>query len=196
MPSRDNSNAPRLRQRLADKLPEILIEAGSVLLALLLALTASVWNEHRQDLERADQARAAILAELGANRNEYTKSADAVGKVIKDLQTVAGDPESVHQMSVNIPLALLSEAAWRTAQTTQAFRDADYAWMIRVSRCYELQGMYMQMQWSVLQQLADIESIKIESKADLAKQLLGRIRVLADLGNGLHAGYADLLGTP
>ncbi|HZP65955.1 MAG TPA: hypothetical protein VFB32_06565, partial [Rudaea sp.] len=67
-------------------------------------------------------------------------------------------------------------------------------WMIRVSKCYELQEIYLQMQWSVLQDLADIERVKIETRADVAKQLLGRVRVLDELGKGLDAGYADLLG--
>ncbi|HZP67973.1 MAG TPA: hypothetical protein VFB32_16840, partial [Rudaea sp.] len=119
-----------LRRRLAEKLPEILIEAGSVFLALLLALAASAWHEYREDTERAAQARSAILAELAENRREYARSAAAVSHVLADLQAAVGDEAKTNKMSVDIPLALLSQAAWRTAQTTRAFRDIDYAWMI------------------------------------------------------------------
>jgi hypothetical protein len=185
--------SPPLRSRLREKLPEILIEAGSVLLGLLLAFAANAWHERNQDMERADKARAAILAELGDNRKEFVTSRDAIGKVIDDLRKVKKDESSVHEMSVTIPLALLSEAAWHTAQATQAVRDVDYAWMIRVSKVYELQNMYSQMQASVVQQLADIDSMNINTRADVARQLLGRMSTMADLGKGLDGGYAELL---
>ena len=190
----ESQNPPLLlRSRLREKLPEILIEAGSVLLGLLLAFGANAWHEHAQDAERAERARAAILAEMRENRKEFIGSRDAVAKVIGELRKAKSDESSVHEMTVNIPLALLSEAAWRTAQATQAVRDIDYAWMIRVSKVYELQGMYRQMQASVVQQLADIDSMNINTRADVARQLLGRMSAMADLGNGLDGGYAELL---
>ena len=47
---------PHLRDRLREKLPEIVIEAGSVVLALLLALAINQWNERQQENERAEIA--------------------------------------------------------------------------------------------------------------------------------------------
>ena len=41
-----------LRVRLREKLPEILIEAASVVIALLLALALNSWNDARHDRER------------------------------------------------------------------------------------------------------------------------------------------------
>ena len=64
------SAPPRLRERLREKLPEIVIEAGSVVLALLLALAVNQWNERQQENERAAIAHNAILAELRSNRQE------------------------------------------------------------------------------------------------------------------------------
>jgi hypothetical protein len=187
------NSLPPLHSRLREKLPEILIEAASVLLGLLLAFAANAWHERSQDRERADQARAAILAELSDNRKEFVTSRDAIAKLIDDLRKAKKDESSVHEMSVTIPLALLSEAAWHTAQATQAVRDVDYAWMIRVSKVYELQAMYRQTQASVVQQLADIDSMNINTRADVARQLLGRVSAMADLGKGLDGAYAELL---
>ncbi len=93
-----------------------------------------------------------------------------------------------------MPLALLSEAAWRTAQSSQALRETDYAWTIEVSRCYELQGMFMQMQWLVLEQIADMGKARVDTKADIARQLQGRIDLLSKLSADLERAYAELLG--
>ena len=59
-----------LSTRLAERLPEILIEAASVVFALLLALALNQWNERRELRERGAAVRAAIRAELSENRLE------------------------------------------------------------------------------------------------------------------------------
>jgi len=187
-----------LRRRLREKLPEILIEAASVVLALLLALGAGAWHERNQDIERAQTARAAILAELRNNRTELGKNREATTRNLAILNEMAKDESSAKGQSarLDVPLALLSEAAWRTAQSSQALRNADYAWTIEISKCYELQGLFMQMQWLALEQLADVEKVKIDTKADIAKQLQGRFNILSNLSANLEQAYVELLDTP
>jgi len=187
-----------LRRCLREKLPEILIEAASVVLALLLALGASAWHERNQDIERAQTARAAILAELRNNRTELGKNREATTRNLAILNEMAKDESSAKGQSarLDVPLALLSEAAWRTAQSSQALRNADYAWTIEISKCYELQGLFMQMQWLALEQLADVEKVKIDTKADIAKQLQGRFNILSNLSANLEQAYVELLDTP
>jgi len=187
-----------LRWRLREKLPEILIEEASVVLALLLALGASAWHERNQDIERAQTARAAILAELRNNRTELGKNREATTRNLAILNEMAKDESSAKGQSarLDVPLALLSEAAWRTAQSSQALRNADYAWTIEISKCYELQGLFMQMQWLALEQLADVEKVKIDTKADIAKQLQGRFNILSNLSANLEQAYVELLDTP
>lgn len=188
------SNLP-LRARLREKLPEILIEAASVVLALLLALGANAWHEHGQEVERARTARAAILAELGNNRVELGESRAAMKGNLALLGEMANDDSSAKGQSsrLDVPLALLSEAAWRTAQSAQALRETDYAWTIEVSRCYELQGLFMQMQWLVLEQIADMGKAQVSTKADIARQLQGRIGIMSKLSEDLEQAYVELL---
>lgn len=190
------SSAPPLRLRLREKLPEILIEAASVVLALFLAFGANAWHEHGQDVERARTARAAILAEMRTNRTELGGSRETMSRNLAYLAELAKDDSSAKGQSAHfdVPLALLSEAAWRTAQSSQALRETDYAWTIEVSRCYELQGMFMQMQWLVLEQIADMGKARVDTKADIAHQLQGRIDLLSKLSADLERAYAELLG--
>lgn len=190
-------SSPPLRRRLREKLPEILIEAASVVLALLLAFGANAWHERSQDAERARTARAAIVAELRNNREELGKNIEAMTRNLAVLSQMAKDDSSAkgHSAHFEVPLALLSEAAWRTAQSSQALRETDYAWTIEISRCYELQGLFMQMQWLVLQQLADMSKAEINTKADIARQLRGRIDIMNRLSADLEEAYVELLDT-
>lgn len=188
------SNLP-LRTRLREKLPEILIEAASVVLALLLAFGANAWHEHGQDVERARTARAAILSELRNNRTELGESREAMARNLAVLGEMANDESAAkgHSAHLDVPLALLSEAAWRTAQSSQALRETDYAWTIEVSRCYELQGLFTQMQWLVLEQIADMGKAQVSTKADIARQLQGRIGIMSKLSGDLEQAYVELL---
>ena len=182
-----------LRRRLSEKLPEMLIEAGSVLLALLLAFAANSWHERSADLERAARARAAIIAELNENRVEVANSRKGVDGMQGELNEALHAAQPVHAMSLQVGLALVSKAAWNTAQATQVVRNVDYAWIIKVAKVYELQDLYVQAQNRVVEKLSDIASAKIETQADVAKQMLGRVNAMADIGKGLDAAYADVL---
>lgn len=182
-----------LRRRLDEKLPEILIEAGSVLLALLLAFAANSWHERSEDLERAARARAAIIAELKENRAEVANSRKGVDGMQGELNVALHATQPVHAISLQLGLALVSKAAWHTAQATQVVRNVDYAWVIKVAKVYELQDLYVQAQNRVVEELSDIASAKIETQADVAKQMLGRVNAMADIGKGLDAAYTDVL---
>jgi len=56
------------RSRPREKTPEMLIEAASVVLALLLAFGANAWHQRDQEAKLAARARQAIVAELRCNR--------------------------------------------------------------------------------------------------------------------------------
>jgi cell division protein FtsB len=190
-------SSPPLRRRLQEKLPEILIEAASVVLALLLAFGVNAWHERNQEAERARIARAAILAELRNNREELGENIQAMTHNQTILNEMAKDDSSAkgQRVHLEVPLALLSEAAWRTAQSSQALRETDYGWTLELSKCYELQGLFMQMQWLVLEQFADMNKAEINTKADIARQLEGRIGTMNRLSAGLEQAYVELLDT-
>ena len=55
------------RSGLRDKLPELLIEAGSVAFAVLLALFVDQWRENRSNIQLAERAEESIMAEVRNN---------------------------------------------------------------------------------------------------------------------------------
>ena len=77
-----SSTVRPLHSRLREKTPEILIEAASVVLALLLAFGANAWHQRDQEAKLAARAHQAIVAELCCNRAQLDQArvpVDAAG---------------------------------------------------------------------------------------------------------------------
>ncbi len=186
-----------LRVRLREKLPEILIEAASVVIALLLALALNSWNDARHDRERAIAARAAILAELRANRAELVEAQPILKTIIGDLQA-ALDPDKPEprELKVNLGLSLLSSGAWHAALATQAMQDMDFAWTTRVAKVYELQDNYLRVQNVAIDQVGSIPADKNLSSRSVAQSLIQRVITLSQLADGLARSYDTVLDAP
>lgn len=187
------SRAP-MRERLREKLPEILIEAGSIVVALLLAFAVNAWHDRQQEEERADAARSAILAELRANQQEIESARATLKDIVATLQgAIDGSQPATHELSVNLGLSLLSSAAWRTALATQASQRIDFAWTTRIAKLYELQDNFLRVQNAAVDQLAAIPPGDALGGKQVAALLMPRFRTLVQLADGLASGYADTL---
>lgn len=186
-----------LRERLREKLPEILIEAGSILIALLLAFTVNAWREHQQEIERAEVARGAILAELRSNQQEIESARATLQDIVATLQgALDGSRPATHELSVNLGISLLSSAAWRAVLATQASQQIDFVWITRIARLYELQDNFLRVQNSTIDRLATLSPDDSNSGKQVAAMLLPRFRTLVQLANGLAASYAEVLAGP
>lgn len=185
-----------LRVRLREKLPEILIEAASVVIALLLALALNSWNDARHDRERATAARAAILAELRGNRVELAAAQSKLKDIVAELNA-ALDPDKPepHELKVELGVSLLSSAAWHAALATQASQDLDFDWIRRIARVYELQDNYLRVQNVAVDQLGAIPADESLSSRQVAQSLIQRMIALSQLAGGLARSYDDALGT-
>ncbi len=137
-----------MRTRLRERLPEILIEAGSVVFALLLALAANEWRDARQRHQLGEDARRSILAEVRGNRQELDKTLAENHAELADLAARLARPprDSAGSMRWSMSLAQLSSAAWRTAQATQAASDIPFDALLPISRVYETQDIYTRAQ--------------------------------------------------
>ena len=211
--------APRasLGTRITERLPEIVIEALFMLVAVVLAFAVEEWREEHELDGLAAEARGAILQEVTRNRDEFIESKqgttdataaleawlDQAAQVMPSTNEAqrAGSAEAAQPTpalpdpAVNLSkLALLSSAAWRTAQSTEASRRMDYAWMLQISQTYELQAMYQDAQSATIDALVTHRTSMDEAtRRATARALLGRIRVLTSLGQALEDDYADIL---
>jgi len=179
--------------------PEILIQALFTLVAVALAFGVEEWREDRELDDAAEEARAAIVQEVRHNRDELLESRQDIADSIAQLGAALKSPNgpgapALRQQRVVFELALLSTAAWRSAQSMEAARRMDYAWMLQVARAYELQTMYEQAQWAAVD--ANIAFRAADTNADAAANariLLARLRLLSWLGEALEGDYVDAM---
>jgi len=192
----DATSRVRLHERLRDKLPEILIEAGSVVLALLLAFAVNEWRERRQEEERAAVARDAILRELRANAAEIETTRTALKPILASLHGALDEKQpEPHELKVDLGLSLLSAAAWHAALATQASQRIDFDWTTRVAKVYELQDTFLHVQDAAVDQLAALPPGGDAGGRRIAAALLPRFNALAQLADSLAATYVDIAGT-
>ena len=193
------TTAPRatLGARVAARLPEILIEALFMLVAVVLAFAVEEWREERELDRLAEEARVAILQEVARNRDELLESRQKIVDAIASLEAALAASEQgkpgPHELSVDLELAVFSSAAWRTAQATESSRRMDYAWMLQTSQAYELQAMYQEAQWSAVETLVTLRTTDDDAAQATSRALLGRIRLLTSLGEALEDDYERIL---
>ena len=179
------------------KVPELAVEALSVMFAVLLAFAVDQWRVDKNNAELAARARESILAEIEANRSELLDSRpqhDALlHQMEQNLEAIEADLST--QVSVDFAYSLLSSAAWQTAQVTQAAHYLDYDWIIRVSRMYDLQEQFRESQSGILDQISSFGATAAAA-GDLGpvlRALRGRIGILVGLQDGLIGAYETVL---
>jgi len=204
-----SSTVRPLHSRLREKTPEILIEAASVVLALLLAFGANAWHQRDQEAKLAARAHQAIVAELRSNRAQLDQTRVSVDAAIASLGAAvarleAGQPPAQGTATVGIPFSPLlpSSAAWQTAQATGTVGDFDYAWTLKVAKTYEMQALFLTAQQRVIYPPTPLAVPGMEQAGSAAQRMfemlqmkheLLNMRVLSSFGNALEQPYGSVL---
>jgi hypothetical protein len=188
-----------LRPRLSERLPELLLEAASVVFAVLLALAVDEWRETRSRNALADRARASILEEIRTNEAELRNTRDSnralLGRIEEALLRLKQKRDTA--LEFNFQIALLSSAAWNTAQMTQAANFLDFEWVRRISKVYELQGLYVTSQSAVVDRLSGISEIlgNANDPRRMLNILAERLRVALKIQDSLLGEYGKVLAS-
>jgi hypothetical protein len=191
--------APSIRARLREKWPELVLEAGSVMFAVLLALAIDAWQDERQRAELAARALAAIAAELAANRDEARATVEGARTALAalaPLAAAAGEPPAGTELALGYELALVSDAAWSTAQASQALHVIAFEESTRLARVYELQGWFEQAQRAGFERLGELTVVDRDDwpAAQRAMRTIGReLGIVVTLGEELIAAYDGAL---
>lgn len=193
-----------LKGRLREKLPELLLETGSVVFAVLLALGVDEWRERRNQEALAERARASILEEIRANREDLRSSREPnralLRKIEAALPRLAEDPGarieegSDVQLAVTFQVALLSSAAWQTAQMTQAAHFLDFDWVTRVSRVYDQQALYLTNQSGIVELISSMAEIEEDDPHRMFTIIAHRLRVNLAMQEELLEQYGKAAG--
>jgi hypothetical protein len=182
----------RVGARIRPKLPEILIEAMSVVCAVLLALAVDEYRQDRENASRAARARESILAELRTNRDLLRRSLNANRK---GLAAIAPEEELGPGSKTKLELGLvwygLSSAAWQSAQNTQAMNRMDYNWLIKTAAVYEFQFMYGRHQEELFRHIG-VASTEPDKRIG-ARAVRGRLFMLLQVAENLIQMYDGAL---
>lgn len=184
-----------LRPRLREKLPELLVEAVSVVFAVLLALAVDEWREDRSHKALAERARAGILEEIRGNEAELRISREKNRALLRQVEEARLQIEQRRDASLqfNFRIALLSSAAWNTAQMTQAAGFLDFDWLRRVSNVYELQGVYVTSQAAVVDRISSISEILEDDPRRMLAIISDRLQVTLGIQDSLLEEYGKIL---
>jgi len=172
------------------KLPGLLVEALSVVFAVLVALAVDEWRDDRENLELADRALAGLTAEIGNNLSELDGTRAANEAMLAQLGaalTEAGE----QRLGVEFEYTQLSQAAWQTSQVTQAIHFVDYEAVQRVARLYDLQELFIENQRALVDLIGGVAGGVDPS--DVIYRLRGRLAVVMELEAGLAKSYREVL---
>lgn len=190
-PARPGGFRPQLRE----KLPELILEAASVVFAVLLALAVDEWRETRSQDALAERARASILEEIRGNEAELRRTRDKNGALLQRIEETLARGRQGPEMSLefNFQIALVSSASWHTAQMTQAASFLDFDWVRRVSKVYEFQDLYVTSQSAVVDRISGISEILDNDPFRMLRIIADRLRTNLELQDSLLEKYGEVL---
>jgi hypothetical protein len=174
---------------LRQKAVRLFVEVVSVIFAVLVALAVDELRQDHAQRQQAEAARTAVLAEVHSNLDELRRTRPSLDSLETRLAGIRDSPEggrSPRGDSLRLDLPEFSDAAWRTAQMTQATAHLPLPWLIRVSRAYETQGLYESLRTDVIRTFG---SVAAGPSLTELRRLGAQVGVLEDVGRGLEAKY-------
>lgn len=188
------SPIPRL---LRDKLPELLIEACSVMFAVLLALAIDSWRERVERRELGMHIVASVRAEIIDNQQQLDPSLQDAIRSLDTLTAMLQDERAPRDgSSMGMRLALLSRAHWDMALNSQGLRELDFVQAARLARLYELQGLFEQAQRRTVDHFAELSALDTRDWPTARRQfkrIEKDLQFVRDTGQALAESYREAL---
>jgi hypothetical protein len=184
------------RTSFRQRLPDLLIEALFIFLAVLLALAAEEWREGRDRRELADRALRSVVEEIRSNLEELERTTpkneerlERARRVLDELE--AGGEEG--DADIGLEVSLLSTAAWQSAQMSQAVQYLDLETMREISEVYEIQELYERMQDDMVDGIRELVRIAEEDPRAAVRQGTSGLAMVMELQRVLADVYRNSL---
>ena len=178
------------------RLPDLMLEAGMIFLAVILALAAEEWREKRDRQELADRALTSVVEEVRSNLEELERSAPANVERLEAARAVLEQMEAGEEpgdVDIGLEVSLLSTAAWQSAQMSQAVHYFDLDTMRQLSEVYEIQEMYDRMQTGMVDGMGDLMRIAREDPEAAVRQGVSGVGMLVGFQETLAETYRHTL---
>ena len=173
----------------------LLAEVVSVVFAVLVALALDEWWEDRENDANARASLVAIAEEMRENRDELSGGdAAEVAEMMEQLDSAIAifeRGEMPEGASINWNLALLSSAAWETAQLNRATTYMELDRVVDLAQVYEFQRYYSRIQDDLFDSISGLRAG--EGIADELRGLRSRLATALGLRSQLANLYACTL---
>jgi len=183
-------------RRLRHRLPDLLLEAGMIFLAVILALAAEEWREGRDRQELADRALRSVVDEIRSNLEELERTGPRNGERVEAARAVLERLEEgadSGDADVGLEVSLLSTAAWQSAQMSQAVQYLDLEVMRQLSEAYEVQELYERMQARLVDGMVGLVGVAEEDPEAAVRQGLAGVSMLLELSRSVVGVYRETL---
>ena len=178
------------------KLPELFLEAAMIFFAVVLALAAEEWREQKDRQELADRALRSVVEEMRSNLEELEVTGVRNAERLESASAVLAELEAGRDQGgadVGLEVALLSSAAWQSAQMSQAVQYLDFGVMRELSEVYEVQDLYLQVQSAAVDNMTDAMRTAQDDPAAAVRQGVISLALLGDLRTSLAEVYGNAL---
>jgi type II secretory pathway pseudopilin PulG len=180
-----------LRTWLRDKMGSgvwigFVLEAGLIVLSVLLALAVNEWRAERKAAQKAQTALKAIHSELEANREEF-KKAMQYHRMFRDTlhyyqKRDLTPPMRLLNQGIFQP-ATVSETAWETAKQSGVTDHFAYELVLDLSHFYQRQSDYNELSNAIGQQLYISSTMEKSPEELLRGKYENWISLLSDFSN-------------
>lgn len=185
--------SPSLMRR---KLPELFLEAAMIFFAVMLALAAEEWREQKDRIELADRALRSVVEEVRSNLDELESTGVRNTERLESASAVLAELESGRDQGgadVGLEVALLSSAAWQSAQMSQAVQYLDFDVMRDLSEVYEIQDLFDRVQAGAVDNMTEMMRTAEQDPVAAVRQGVISLSVLSDLHGSLIEVYRNTL---
>jgi hypothetical protein len=134
-------------------LGQIALEVSSIVLAVLLALAVSEWQEDRNNTERASIAMTNVRAEIQSNLEILQIINPNNTRIVEAI--ASKKTEELEDGSV-IPGVQMRSSAWQTLGSTGSSNYIDYNLLLELSKLYSMIDVYMQVAYSFINSNMDM----------------------------------------
>ncbi|MEP4146045.1 MAG: hypothetical protein ABJL54_02430 [Halioglobus sp.] len=175
----------------------VAVEVISIVLAVLLALAVSEWQEDRQNKERSSLGLKAVIAELESNLatliDRHTQNKATVEAAMAAEET-SEDPVNA-QFS---PAVQVRDTAWNALNATGMSNYLEYELILELSNVYANQAVYRQLGITLMDTAMNMAAMATVSGNDIEQsrfqsQFMAYFQMIIALEAGLIEAYQDVL---
>ena len=175
--------------------PVIIAEALSIVAAVLIALAVDEWWEDRENRELADTALVAVMAELRNNRQRLQRGDEGIAAQLEELSDITAileRDEKPESLQIDYPVALLSSAAWQSAQITRAVHYLPWETVTSVATVYDVQAFFLRNQDQLTDLIAEMSAMDEDTALQMIRRIDTRLRMVVGFRQALATAYACL----